>query len=179
MKTLEITLVLAMLLCVGTFADAQDYTDYIGSAVRLLDAGDCVKAEQNYNTYKKLTGKTSALIERGISECKGIINSPSPILTIGGYASGVSIPKSTIKNSPRFDAFIDYGTFVNCTVVSFKYVYECRGLITLREVEGNIIPEEIMSDISKKPAGSVISFVNVLVDTPSGQKTLGYTVVLE
>lgn len=71
MKTLKFTIVLAMLLFAGTFAVAQDYSEYYNAAVRLLDEGDCVKAEQNYNVYKKLTGKTSAFVEKGIVECKG------------------------------------------------------------------------------------------------------------
>lgn len=176
---LVLTFVVAALLCSGTFALAQNYDEYLGATVRLLEKGDCVKAELNYNAYQKLTGKTSGLIERVISECKGITNSPSPMLTIGGYASGSSIPKSAIKSTPRFDAYLDYGTSVNCTVVSFKYVYECRGITTLKEVKGNTIPEEFLSDISKKPTGSVISFVDICVNTPSGQKKLGFTAVLE
>ena len=72
MKTLKFTMVFAMLLCACTFAVAQDDDlKYLGAVVRFLDEGNCSKAELNYDIYKKQAGKTSASIERLISECKG------------------------------------------------------------------------------------------------------------
>lgn len=72
MKTLKFTMVFAMLLCACTFAVAQDDDlKYLGAVVRFLDEGNCSKADLNYDIYKKQAGKTSASIERLISECKG------------------------------------------------------------------------------------------------------------
>lgn len=70
MKTFKFIMILAVLLCVGTFAEAQ-YDDYLNTALTLLDNGDCDNAERNYNVYKKLTGKTSAFVEKGLAECNG------------------------------------------------------------------------------------------------------------
>ena len=70
MKYLKITLFIAMLFGFGTLAMAQDYSEYLNAAKRLLDEGDCIKAEMNYSTYKELTGKTSLEIEAAIKKCK-------------------------------------------------------------------------------------------------------------
>lgn len=69
MKTLKFTMVLAVLLCIGSFAEAQDYSEYLESAKRLLKEGNCDKAKSNYDVYVKLTGQTVSWLDSDIKDC--------------------------------------------------------------------------------------------------------------
>ena len=103
-----------------------------------------------------------------------VMNVPSPIITIGGYKSGDDVPKAAIKGSPRLDAVLEGGFFpfkdVKYTVTSFTYMKEVRGVTSSQVVNGNTIPGDILSDISKKASGSSISFIGIKVSSPSGPR---------
>ena len=80
MKALKFTIVFAVLLGSGIFAMAQsNYSEYMEYAVIFLDEGNCEKAEMNYDVYKSLSGKSSALIEQKLSECKDSLGVSSGI----------------------------------------------------------------------------------------------------
>lgn len=86
-------------------AQEEDHSEYYNAAVRLLDEGDCIRAEQNYNTYKELSGKSSSIIERGIKDCKGssalqMQDDISPLYVDKAkvYRNGKEIPESQLRN---------------------------------------------------------------------------------
>ena len=113
-----------------------------------------------------------------------VVDVPTPLITIGGYESGSTIPKSVIKSSPSIDAVFNPDAFfpfdeVNYTVTSFAYLKEVRGVVSKCIVRGNTIPGDVLSDISKKASGSPISIIDIEVSTPSGSKKFGFTATLE
>ena len=80
MKILKYTMVLAMLLGIGTFAMAQDYSEYLDLAMEKLKAKDCDAAQKYYNVYKELTGKSVLSVEVLIEDCKSAsANAPKQI----------------------------------------------------------------------------------------------------
>jgi len=106
-----------------------------------------------------------------------VMNTPTPVITIDHqYRNGYYIPKSAIKTNSKLDAVIENCYFpydLKYTVTSFSYITEIRGVTKKIYVEGNIIPNDILDDISKKAAGSVITFVDIEVSTPSGTINAG------
>ena len=68
---LRFTFISIMLLfAFNTLWAQDDYSFYLQRAQQRLSEGDCIRAEQSYNTYKDLTGKTDATVERGIRDCQ-------------------------------------------------------------------------------------------------------------
>lgn len=59
----------------------EDYVFYLQKARQRLAEGDCIRAEQSYNTYKDLTGKSDASVERGIRDCQSMNGSQKPATT--------------------------------------------------------------------------------------------------
>ena len=113
-----------------------------------------------------------------------VYGEPKPLITIGGYENGSRIPKSVLKENPRFEAIFDSDVFfpfenVNYNVISFSYIRTIRGVSSAVQVRGNALPQEFIDDISKMAPGTSISFIDVVVVTPSGQKTFGFTAILE
>lgn len=69
MKSLKFTMILAMLLGIGTFAVAQDYSEYLNAAKRLLKEEKCDDAKKNYDVYVRLTGQTVSWLSSDINDC--------------------------------------------------------------------------------------------------------------
>lgn len=101
-----------------------------------------------------------------------VVDIPSPSISIGGYKSGGDIPKSAIKPGLKleaiYDGFFPFADANNCTVTSFSYIKEVRGVTSSQIINGNTIPADIVADMSRKASGSAISFVDIKVSTPSG-----------
>ncbi len=113
-----------------------------------------------------------------------IMNVPNPIIKIGDGKNGEDIAKATFRTSPKLDAVLEGGLFpfndLEYTVTSFTYVREVRGVTSSQVVSGNTIPEEVLSDISRKASGSTISFLDIKIVTPSGNEfTTGFTARLK
>lgn len=72
----------ALLLVAGMDCMAQEYCEYLETAVRFIDEGNCDRAEMNYNVYKKLSGKSFDFIEQKISECKDTLGASSGLLQV-------------------------------------------------------------------------------------------------
>lgn len=109
-----------------------------------------------------------------------VLNVPNPVIAIGGYKNGSDLPKSAINGSPRLDAVLEDGFFpfkdIKYSVTSFTYLKEVRGVTSSQVISGNVIPGDIISDMSKKASGSSISFIGIKVSSPSETNTvLGYT----
>ena len=80
--SLAFCLSLVLMLVAGMDCMAQEYCEYLETAVRFLDEGNCDRAEMNYNVYKKLSGKSSKFIEDKITECKDSSGQSSGVLRV-------------------------------------------------------------------------------------------------
>jgi formylglycine-generating enzyme required for sulfatase activity len=71
MKKITQLLILAIALCSSAKLYAQvDYSFYLQVAEQCLSKSDCTRAEENYNVWKSMTGKTNQDLARRIEECK-------------------------------------------------------------------------------------------------------------
>ena len=59
-----------MLLGIGIFAMAQDYSEYLDLAMEKLKAKDCDAAQKYYNVYKDLSKQSLPSVEVLIEDCK-------------------------------------------------------------------------------------------------------------
>lgn len=66
----KLVLTIALMVFSRTIFAQDDYDFYLQKARQRLSEGDCIRAEQSYNTYKDLTGKSDATVERGIRDCQ-------------------------------------------------------------------------------------------------------------
>ncbi len=71
MKALiKLVLTIALMVFSRTIFAQDDYDFYLQKARQRLAEGDCIRAEQSYNTYKDLTGKSDATVDRDIRDCQ-------------------------------------------------------------------------------------------------------------
>ena len=63
---LLISVLLVMMACA---VYAQDYSSYLNKAMEKLEAGDCRGAQNLYNVYKELSGKSMSSVEVLIADC--------------------------------------------------------------------------------------------------------------
>jgi len=64
------TTILVILLSCSTVAKAQDVNQLLQNINTALTAGDCDRAQRNYNAWKEVTNRSDSSIERHIVECR-------------------------------------------------------------------------------------------------------------
>ena len=76
----QILLILALLCTLPIFA--QDYSDYLSSAKKHLQAGDKEKAISCYNVYKSMTGQINEEFE-SLLNSKQLVDEETIIISVG------------------------------------------------------------------------------------------------
>ena len=114
-----------------------------------------------------------------------VLNVPVPEVSLGGvYKSGISVPKAVFIYNPYLEAKLTANFFpfeeVDYKVVKFDFLYNIDELPKVISVEGERFTEEVLSVIENMEEEDTLSFVNVFVTTPSGEKqTKGLSYIIQ
>ena len=70
MKTKVFCIILLSLSTTLSFAQSDDYSKDLNTAIEKLADGDCDGAQTYYNIYKGMTGDAKPYLEKQINDCK-------------------------------------------------------------------------------------------------------------
>lgn len=113
-------------------ANAQsDYSNYLNKALEKLEAGDCEAAQNFYNVYKELSGKSASSVEVLLKDCNREKNySVGDKIMVGDSTYTVAY----IRDGGKHGLAILNRGWQSITGNSQKYVVQ-RGLPTLEEMK--------------------------------------------
>lgn len=126
-------LLISVLLVMMAYAVyAQDYSSYLNKAMEKLEAGDCGGAQNLYNVYKELSGKSMSSVEVLLADCNQEKTvSVGDSITVGNVKYQVAYVRDGGKHGLAIRN-MGWGAFDE-DYLKYQYVTQ-RGIPTLDEM---------------------------------------------